>query len=352
MPLTVLSIAYPYAPVGDRAVGGAEQILGDLDRALMRGGHRSLVVACEGSNPCGTLYAAPVPGGRLDEADRRWWRTRYQTAIDQALRSCRVDLIHCHGLDFDEYIFPAGIPVLVTLHMPLSWYANGALQRLGSNVILQCVSATQRASGPRELHSAPVVRNGVDLPAFAPPAKRGRYAVALGRICPEKNQHEALRVGARVGIPVHVGGQVFHYTAHQRYMEEVVRPELDRFPAHRMLGVIPAWQRHALLSGARCLLHPTRAPETSSLVAMEALAAGTPVIAYRSGALPEIVDDGITGFLVDDLQGMIAAIRRVEVIRAEDCRAAAEARFGKEQMLQAYFRLYETMLRGGDLRYA
>jgi glycosyltransferase involved in cell wall biosynthesis len=95
-----------------------------------------------------------------------------------------------------------------------------------------------------------------------------------------------------------------------------------------------------------CLLHPTLAPETSSLVAMEALAAGTPVIAYRSGALPEIVDDGVTGFLVNSVQEMAAAIGKVRTISDRACRRAVERRFLKERMVGQYFALYEELLRG------
>ncbi len=349
--MTVLSIAYPYAPVGKLAVGGAEQILGDLDCALVRDGHRSFVVACEGSTPVGQIFAAPVPSGKLDEADRQWWRARYRREIDRALASGQVDVIHLHGIDFYEYDLPAHIPVLVTLHMPLSWYPDGIFRALGPNVILQCVSEAQRAAGPPEIRRAPVITNGVDLPVFTPHLKRHNYAVALCRICPEKNLHEALQAGTLAGTPVHVGGQVFPYTAHLDYMREKVEPELRRNPAHRMLGVVPPGQRHALLSRARCLLHPTLAPETSSLVAMEALAAGTPVIAYGSGALPDIVDHGVTGFLVDDVSGMAEAIPRSDRLRPEVCRAAAEARFSRERMILDYFRLYRDILRG-EARYA
>ena len=351
MPLTVLNVAYPYAPVGDAAVGGAEQILGDLDCALLCNGYRSLVVACDGSNTAGTLFAAPMPRGLLDEADRPWWRARYQREIDSALASCQVDLIHCHGFDFHEYIFPVNVPVLVTLHMPVSWYPHGLLQGLPRNITVQYVSESQRATAPPDMQQMPVVTNGVALQQRAPRTHRGDYAVALGRICPEKNVHEALRAGTLAGVPVHVAGQVFPYATHQRYMQDAVEPELERNPAHRMLGVVPDADRSALLAGARCLLHPTLAPETSSLAAMESLAAGTPVVAYRSGALPEVVDDGVTGFLVDDVPGMAEAITRVQMLRPEDCRHAAETRFSRERMIGDYFRLYRQILRGGAVRY-
>lgn len=99
--MTILSIAYPFAPVGPHAIGGAEQILSDLDEALVAAGHVSLVVASKGSATAGHLFAAALPGQEmLDDADREWCRHEFQGAIDRALISRRVDLIHAHGMDF------------------------------------------------------------------------------------------------------------------------------------------------------------------------------------------------------------------------------------------------------------
>jgi glycosyltransferase involved in cell wall biosynthesis len=106
-----------------------------------------------------------------------------------------------------------------------------------------------------------------------------------------------------------------------------------------------AERRQRLLARAKCLLLSTRAQETTSLTAMEALSVGTPVIAYRSGALTEIVDDGVTGFLVDSVEEMADAIKRIDQIRPEDCRAAAEQRFSRDRMVRNYFDLYVAMVR-------
>ena len=102
-----------------------------------------------------------------------------------------------------------------------------------------------------------------------------------------------------------------------------------------------------MLARAKCLLHPTLAPESSSLVAMEALAAGTPVIAYRSGALPEIVADGVTGFLVNDVDSMVEAIGKVHTISRAACHDAAKRRFSKQRMIEQYFKLYNEIINEG-----
>jgi glycosyltransferase involved in cell wall biosynthesis len=345
---TVLSIAFPYAPVGPHGVGGAEQILGVLDHALEANGQRSLLVACEGSETAGELFAVALPQCEvLDDADRSLVRKRVQAAIDRALRYAEVDLIHMHGMDFHEYRLPAPIPVVVTLHLPLAWYPAEVWSAWAGCAQFCCVSHSQCSSWPQllsclpQLRDAVVVENGVELAGWDPSRPREDYALAMGRICAEKNVHEALEAAELAGTRVLLSGQVFPYRHHQEYFAKKVKPLLAG--AHEFLGPLPAQRRRELLSRARCLLHPTRAPETSSLVAMEALAAGTPVVAYRSGALTEIVEHGVTGYLVDGVDEMADAIRHVDAISPQACRAAAEKRFNRQRMVQQYFALYGAL---------
>jgi glycosyltransferase involved in cell wall biosynthesis len=173
--------------------------------------------------------------------------------------------------------------------------------------------------------------------------RRG-YALALGRVCAEKNFAAALDAGTRAGVPVLLGGQVFPYADHERYWRDEVQPRLAN--GHRFLGPLPFARKRRLLAGARCLLSASLAPETSSLVAMEALACGTPVIAFPSGALAEIVEDGVTGFLVRDVAEMAAAMREVGRLHPDTCREAARRRFSEERMVGAYLALYADLTGG------
>jgi glycosyltransferase involved in cell wall biosynthesis len=339
-------VAFPFAPVGPYGVGGAEKVLAELDAALVAEGHRSLVVACAGSLVAGELFAAPMPERALiSDSDRRWHRWRFQAAIDRALSKYSIDLIHMHGMDFDQHVLPPDIPVLVTLHVPIAWYRPEVWETYAGRVQFQCVSQSQRRTCPSVLGEPPVIENGIPLPPVRLDRQREDFALALGRICPEKNVHEALEAGTLAGTRVLLGGHVFPYREHGEYFEEKVKPLLNREDVpHSFLGALETERRQRLLARAKCLLHPTLAPETSSLVAMEALAAGTPVIAYPSGALPEIVDDGVTGFLVNNVEEMAAAIHRVHQIRPEDCRAAAEQRFSRDRMVHDYFDRYASMV--------
>lgn len=345
MPFTVLSVAYPFAPVGPGCVGGAEQILTELDWALVEAGHGSLVLASEGSAAAGELFALPSLRDTTNGVDTRLWRERYgQPMLDHLIATRPIDLIHAHDTDFHEYRWPVHIPVLVTLHLPLSWYPAGARNFQQPNVQLQCVSETQRRAGPAALARVPVIANGVKL--TVQPREKEDFAIALGRICPEKNQHAALEAGFCSKTRVILGGRVFPWPDHQRYFHEKIEPLLEqeqRGIRHEFRGPLLPSEKTQLLARARCLLHPTLAPETSSLVAMEALAGGTPVVAYPSGALPEIVDDGITGFLVRNQEEMALAIHRAGEIDSKRCRAAAAQRFSRERMVAEYFDLYSEL---------
>ncbi len=356
---TILSVAFPFAAMGDGAVGGAEQVLTSLERELVGRGWRSVVVAHEGSRPAGELIATAVPDGVITDEVRDVVTRRHQAGIDRALASGTVALVHLHGIDFASYRIPDDVPVLVTLHLPPGWYPEEIWSRVGTgkkNVRMVCVSEAQRQACPAAVRgSLGVVRNGVFVAGrkAASPGNAtqkpedGRhtdYALMLSRICPEKNLHAGLDAARQAGIDVMLAGETFPYEAHLRYFEEQIRPRLG--DGVTLVGAVGEVEKSRLLQGARCLLLPTLAPETSSLVAMEAAAAGTPVVAYRSGAVPEVVEDGVTGFLVEGVDEMTDAIGRVGTLDREHCRAAARERFSLARMVEAYVAVYGEMLAG------
>lgn len=341
MSLTVLSVAYPLAPVSADAVGGAEQILARLDGALVAAGHRSIVVAQDGSHVAGTLVPVPASSSILDESAKAAAQAGTREAIAAALARFPVDLIHLHGIDFDAYLPAPGVPVLATLHLPPSWYAETALRPGRPDTWLHCVSAAQHRDCPPGLPLLPPIPNGVDVDAFAGRHAKRNFALMLGRICPEKGVHLALDAAKRAGVPLLVAGEVYGYEAHRRYFEEEVGPRLDG--RRRFLGPVGFARKRRLLNAARCLLVPSLAPETSSLVAREALAAGTPVVAFPNGALAETVEHGRTGFLVDDVEGMAAAIPDAGALDPAVCRRVAREHFRAEVMIAAYLELYARL---------
>jgi glycosyltransferase involved in cell wall biosynthesis len=344
MSLTVLSVAYPLAPVGPDAVGGSEQVLSLLDRALVQAGHRSVVVACEGSSIRGQLVEVPLENGVLDDAVRARAWVRHRAAIAGALERWPADLVHLHGHDFHAYLPAPGVPVLATLHVPPSWYAPEALHPGRPDTWLHCVSQTQAEAFPLGLDLLPPIPNGVPVAELAARHAKRDFALILGRICPEKGIHLAIEAAKKADVPLLIAGEVFAYEAHRCYFDEEVVPRLDR--ARRFIGPVGFSRKRRLLTAARCLLVPSTAPETSSLVAREALACGTPVVAFPNGALRETVDEGRTGFLVGDVDAMAEAIRRAPAIDPQECRRVARERFSLDAMTERYFAVYERLAAG------
>lgn len=336
--LTVLSIGYPLARVSADAAGGAEQILATLDRALVGAGHRSIVVAPHGSAVAGTLAPIGWCEGVFDEAARAAAQREAREVTRAVLAREPVDLVHLHGIDFWATLPPAGVPALATLHLPCAWYPAEALHPARPKTFLHCVSGAQRATCPPSPALVETIPNGVPVEALRAIHARRGFALTLGRICPEKGVHIAIAAAARAGVPLLIAGEVYPYPEHRRYFEEAVRPHFG--PACRFLGPVGFRRKRRLLSAARCLLLPSLAPETSSLVAREAAACGTPVIAFAQGALPETIEEGRTGFLVGDEAGMAAAIPRCAAIDPATCRAVAAARFSDTAMIAAYLALY------------
>jgi glycosyltransferase involved in cell wall biosynthesis len=299
------------------------------------------VVACAGSSPAGTLVATPRANGAISDAVRRRVYAAHRRAIERALSSWPVDLVHMHGIDFHAYLPPPGPRVLVTLHLPPELYPPEVFQPERPGTFLHCVSASQRARCPSGARLLPDVPNGVALDALAGRHAKRHFALALGRICPEKGFHIALDAAKRAGVPLLLAGQTYPYDTHEAYFAREIAPRLDG--SRRFIGPIGLVRKRRLLSAARCLLAPSLAPETSSLVAMEALACGTPVIAFPAGALPEIVEHGRTGFIVRDAKEMAEAIHAAARIQPEVCRAAARERFPLDRTVERYFNLYRDL---------
>jgi glycosyltransferase involved in cell wall biosynthesis len=342
MGLTVLNVAFPLAQVRPDVAGGAEQVLRSLDAALVAAGHRSIVLAAEGSHVLGELWKIPATGGRLIDEDLRCALQEAQRRmIRKILQSRTVDVVHMHGIDFPTYLPDPGVPVLATLHLPLGWYAKNIFHLPRPKTYLHCVSRTQERSVPPGVSLLPSIENGVPIDAVSAQFRKRAFAIALGRICPEKGFHLALNAAKRAGIALLLAGELFRYPTHERYFAEEIVPRLDN--QRRFIGVIGLRGKHRLLAAARCLLVPSLAAETSSLVAMEALAAGTPVVAFRSGALPEIIEHGKTGFLVCDEFEMGEAILAARDLDPQVCRDTARQRFSLSRMTAAYLAVYAQL---------
>ncbi len=343
--MTVVSVSYALAEVGPDAVGGAEQVLAALDRALCRRGHRSIVVAPAGSEVAGQHVASGGGPAAFDAAAREEANARQAAVLRDTLARVRADVVHLHSVDFPALVSACGrTPTLATLHLPLDHYPEAALAP-GTAPLLQFVSESQRRAAPPALRANPVVANGVELDGFHPRRRRRPFALALGRICPEKRFDRALRAAARARVPLLLGGRVFPYHEHERHFAREIVPLLG--PCARFLGPVGLARKRRLLAAARCLVVPSAVAETSSLVTMEALASGTPVVAWRSGALPDLVEQGRTGFLVESEAELAEALADASRLDGRTCRTVAERRFSAGRMADEYLGLYHRLAGAG-----
>jgi len=251
MTLAVLSVAYPLSPVGPDAVGGAEQILTFLDAALVEAGHQSIVVACEGSTTRDTLFPIRISDWPLDEA-LAWVYERQLNTINQILNDYHVDVVHMHGLNFVKCLPSHDVPVLVTLHLPPSYYPPESFSITRPRTFLQCVSSSQQRSCPPEARLLGHIENGVPFVGARMPVATRKFCLALGRICPEKGFHLAIAAAERAGTPLLLGGPVFNFKTYQQYFEEEIEPRCNG--GIRFIGPVNMRRKRRLLSAARCVL--------------------------------------------------------------------------------------------------
>lgn len=341
MSMTILSVAYPFAPIAPETPGGAEQVLLSIDRKLVERGHQSIVLASHDSQVAGVLVPMPSADGPIEENCRARVHCEYAAALSRLIASRRIDVVHMHGIDFESYLPPPGPAVLVTLHVPIAWYSPAALHPLRGNTHLVCVSERQQQDAGKLPNLLPAIENGIDVGAFAGGHAKREFALMLSRICPEKGIHLALDAARRAHCPVLLAGRVFPYEDHRCYFAKEVVPRLGQWA--RYIGQVGPDRKRRLLAAARCVVIASTVPETSSLVAREALAAGTAVVAFSRGSLVDVIDPGQTGFLVKDIEEMTEAIAKASEINPECCRAAARRRFSDERMFESYNQLYTKL---------
>jgi glycosyltransferase involved in cell wall biosynthesis len=178
-------------------------------------------------------------------------------------------------------------------------------------------------------------------------AKPGDYLAFIGRVAPEKRVDRAIEIAKRVGLPLKIAAKVDDVD--RQYFENVVEPLLNH-PLVEYLGEIGDGEKQEFLGNARALLFPINWPEPFGLVMIEAMACGTPVIALRRGSVPEVLDDGRTGFIVDDLEDAVAAARRIGAIGRRQCREVFEERFTATRMANDYVEHYSALLEARQRR--
>jgi glycosyltransferase involved in cell wall biosynthesis len=204
------------------------------------------------------------------------------------------------------------------------------------------ISRTQRAPLPRSVNWVGNVPHGLprDLLPFNPRAS-GSYLAFLGRISPEKRPDRAIAIAARAGAPLKIAAKIDK--ADQAYWDTTIGPMVAAHPNVEFIGEIDERKKADFLGQARALLFPIDWPEPFGLVMIEAMACGTPVVAFRAGSTPEVIEDGVTGFLVDDVEAALAAVARLDQLDRAKVRAGFERRFAAERMARDYLAIYRAL---------
>lgn len=338
--MSILYVSYPLLPVSDASCGGAEQVLWTLEREMYRGGVDTAVASCIGSRVSGEHISTGKSPQQPDAFEQR--EREHNRRVVEACGERDFALLHDHGGHFFPHADAVRTPVLATLHLPRTFYPKEAFDAVPPNLFFNCVSESQFETFRDLPRMLGVVPNGITVERFPLTKRKGNYLLWLGRICPEKAPHLAIEAAQRAGLPLVIAGQVYPFSWHQQYFEGEVRPRIGR--GVRFAGQPDFKTKLELLRHARALLVTSQAPETSSLVAMEAMACGTPVVAFRRGALAEVVREGKTGLLVESVSEMVKALSQVDKIRPELCRAHVEQNHSAREMAAGYRDLYRQIV--------
>jgi glycosyltransferase involved in cell wall biosynthesis len=335
--MRIAQIAPLYESVPPHFYGGTERIVSIVTEALVRRGHEVTLFASGDSSTRARLVPAVPCALRLDSAvvdPLAHHVVQLRHVID---RAASFDIIHNH---MDYLGFPllaaTSTAVITTLHGRLDLADLRAVFAAYSDAALISISDAQRQPFAGADWRG-TVYHGLPVTSDAIGHGDGGYLAFLGRISPEKRVDSAIRVATAVGMPIKIAAKVDRADA--EYFEERIRPLLKTANVE-FLGEIGGADKVRFLGAARALLFPIDWPEPFGLVMIEALACGTPVIARRRGSVPEVLEDGVTGFVCDDDDAMIDAARRIDELDRATCRRVFESRFSDTRMVDDYERIY------------
>jgi len=327
--------------VPPRCYGGTERIVSYLTDALVSQGHEVTLFASGDSRTKADLYAIIPKAIRLSSE-------RHDPVICHLLQLERVvqmanrfDIIHFHT---DYFHFPLfreiAVPHVTTLHGRLDLPDLPRLYQEFEEMPVVSISDSQRAPLP-EANWVDTIYHGIPINNFTFSPQGGDYFAFLGRISREKRPDRAIEIAIQTGVPLKIAAKVD--PADQSYFENEIEPLMDH-PLVEFIGEVNEAGKNALLGGARALLFPIDWPEPFGLVMIEAMACGTPVIAMRNGSVGEVMQDGVSGFIVQTMEQAFAAAERIQEIDRQGCRRYFEERFTDQRMAADYLRLYQKLL--------
>lgn len=340
--MRIAQIAPLYEAVPPRLYGGTERVVAHLADELTRQGHDVTLFASGDSQTLAELVPCRDTALRLDPARSSDIAAHLLMLDDVRRRTHEFDILHFHTDCLHMPLFRdiAGKTV-TTLHGRLDLKDLGPFVRRFPNFPLVSISDAQRAPLPDAKWAATVYHGyPLDLYPFTAKPEAG-YLAFLGRMSPEKRPDRAIEIARRVGMPIRLAAKVD--AADRAYFKQVIEPLLDD-PLVAFVGEINDADKGAFLGNARALLFPIDWPEPFGLVMIEAMACGTPVIAFNHGSVPEVLEDGVTGFIVDSMEDAVAAAAHAATLDRALIRRRFEERFSVTAMAYGYLDVYERVL--------
>ncbi|TCZ55257.1 glycosyltransferase family 4 protein [Roseicella aquatilis] len=344
--MRIAQIAPLTESVPPKLYGGTERIVSYLTEELVALGHDVTLFASGDSITSARLEAMCPRALRLDKSIGDPMAPVFMMLETVLRRADEFDVLHFH-LDYMPFSLFTRQPVphVTTLHGRLDLPEIWPHYRTHRTVPLISISDSQRRP-MAWANWASTIHHGLPAALLRPdPAAQPGYLAFIGRISPEKRVDRAIEIAGRAGLPLKIAAKVDR--ADLDYFEEQIRPLLAQ-PHVEFIGEISDAEKGPFLAGARALLFPIDWPEPFGLVMIEAMACGVPVIAYRHGSVPEVLEDGLTGFIVEDMEAAVEAVAKLPLLSRPAIRRRFEQRFTARRMAEDHVALYERLVRARE----
>jgi glycosyltransferase involved in cell wall biosynthesis len=339
--MRIAQIAPLYESVPPKLYGGTERVVSYLTEELVAQGHDVTLFASGDSQTSARLVALRDSALRLDDQCQDKLACHFEMLQEVMEQAEEFDVLHFH-LDYLHFPFSklSAVPQVTTLHGRLDIPELAPLYRKFPDVPVVSISMAQRQPLPW-IHWVGNVYHGLPAPASPPGSGSGGYLAFLGRIAREKRVDRAIQIATEAGVPLKIAAKVD--PSDREYYESEIKPLLSH-PLVEYVGEISEAEKARFLGEAYAQLFPIDWPEPFGLCMIEAMACGTPTIAFRNGSVPEVLVNGVTGFIVDDVADAIEAVPYVSELSRAVCRQEFERRFSASRMAQDYLTIYETLI--------
>jgi len=340
--MRIAQISPLFEAVPPKLYGGTERVVYSLTEELVAMGHDVTLFASGDSITSAKLAPMREQALRLDPTVKDWVATYYRMVELIYRQKDEFDILHFHIDYFPLQLFSRqDTPYLTTIHGRLD--VPEFVETYGT--FAQCpfvsISDSQRRPIP-QLNWVKTVYHGMPADILSPQPVKQEYAAFLGRISPEKGADRAIEIAQRAGLKLKIAAKVDN--ADKEYYDSKIKPLIQGNPNVEFIGEINDAQKPDFLSGAHALIFPIDWPEPFGLVMIESMACGTPVIAFNCGSVPEVMEDGVTGFVVNNIDQAVKAVGKIHTLDRAKVRATFDRRFTSRRMAQDYLDVYQGLI--------